>query len=41
MSWDEYEAEGGGGVVEAGQPFALHFFLLLAEDFRVEGLRGA
>ncbi len=37
MSWDEYEAEGGGGVVEAGELFALHFSLLLAEDFRVEG----
>ena len=36
MSGDEFEAEGGGGVVQAGAPLALHFFLLLLEHFRVE-----
>ena len=37
MSWDEYEAEGGGGVMEAGELLALHFFFRLAEHLGVEG----
>ena len=31
-------AEGGGGVLETGELFAAHFFLFLAEDFRIESL---
>ena len=37
MGGDEFEAEGGGGVVEAGELLALHFFLRFPEHFRVEG----
>ena len=37
MSWDEFEAEGSSGIVEAGQFLALHFFFLLLENFWVEG----
>ena len=37
MSRDEFEAEGGGGVVQAGQLLALHSRRLLAKDVRVEG----
>jgi len=37
LGWHQFEAEGGGGVVEAGELLALHSLLLLAEHFRVEG----
>jgi len=36
LSEDEFEAEGGGGIVEAREFLALHFFFLPLEHFRVE-----
>ncbi len=36
LGGDEFKTEGGGGVVEAGEFLALHFFLRLPKPFRVE-----
>ena len=38
MGYNEAIAESGGGVWEAGELLAAHFFLLFAKDFRVEGV---
>src|ERR1017187_4281851 len=35
---NEFEAEGGGGVVEAGEFFALHFFLFFFEHIWIKWL---
>lgn len=37
MGGDEFKAEGGGGVVKAGEFLALHFFLRFAEHLGVKG----
>ncbi len=37
MGCKEFAAESGGGILESGELLAAHFFLLFAEDFRVEG----
>jgi hypothetical protein len=38
LVWDEFEAEGGGGVVEAGEFLALHFFLFFFEHIWIKWL---